>query len=261
MFFTKMTRMRTLSIDLVVARKPILEEDLVTCILSGLGDAYGNVVVSILARPIPVTLEEVYAILLNHEGRMTLQKNNEYIEANMAVKSGKGNTSNWGNKKIQFESSSSLNNRDYYDNNLSGKTRKIKGKAKVQKQPSSLVPFVKFTFKERYTTDECWHMKDDNYVPRPPSRRQQTYTPQMQQGQTVASMTTLALLAQSKLPLKFWGDACKTAIYLINRLPTSVLNHKCPYAKLHQNELDYNLLKTFECAYYPHLRPYNNHKL
>lgn len=49
-------------------------------------------------RLIPATVEEVYAILLNHE-RMELQKNNESIEADMAMRSGKGKTSNWGNKK------------------------------------------------------------------------------------------------------------------------------------------------------------------
>lgn len=86
--------MRTLSMELAATGKPILEEDLVTCILTGLGDAYENIVVSILARPIPATFEKVYVILLNHEARMELKKNNESIEANMAMRSGKGKTSN-----------------------------------------------------------------------------------------------------------------------------------------------------------------------
>lgn len=73
--------------------------------------------------------------------------------------------------------------------------------------------------------------------------------------------TSLTLLAQSKLPLKFWWEACETVVYLLNRLPTYVFNHKSLYAKLYQNESDYSLLKTFGCTRYPHLRPYNNHKL
>ena len=62
--------MRILSIELAVTRKPILKEDLVICILTVLGDAYKIIVVSFLVRPILATLEEVYAILLNHGGRM-----------------------------------------------------------------------------------------------------------------------------------------------------------------------------------------------
>jgi hypothetical protein len=71
----------------------------------------------------------------------------------------------------------------------------------------------------------------------------------------------LALLAQSKLPITYWANAFNTAVYLINRLPTAVLKHQSPYAKLLHKSLDYYLLKIFGCACYPLFRPYNNHKL
>jgi len=73
--------------------------------------------------------------------------------------------------------------------------------------------------------------------------------------------TGLTLLAQSKLSLKHWVDACNTTVYLINRLPTLVLKHQSPYVKLLQKNPNYSLLKVFGCACYPLLRPYNNHKL
>jgi hypothetical protein len=73
--------------------------------------------------------------------------------------------------------------------------------------------------------------------------------------------TGLALLAQSKLPITYWVDAFNTAVYLINRLPTAVLKYQSPYAKLLHKSPNYSLLRTFGCACYPLLRPYNNHKL
>ena len=71
----------------------------------------------------------------------------------------------------------------------------------------------------------------------------------------------LILLAQAKLPLKFWWDYFVAAVYLINRLPTPLLGHLSPYQKLFDKKPDYSFLKVFGCAYFPYLRPYNSHKL
>jgi hypothetical protein len=73
--------------------------------------------------------------------------------------------------------------------------------------------------------------------------------------------TGLTLLAQSHLPSTYWVDAFLTAVYLINRLPTPVLDHHSPYFKLLHKHPDYSLLKIFGCACYPLLRPYTPHKL
>jgi hypothetical protein len=73
--------------------------------------------------------------------------------------------------------------------------------------------------------------------------------------------TALSLLAQSHLAPHYWVDAFLTAVYLINRLPTPVLQHQSPYFKLLQKQPDYSFLKTFGCACYPLLRPYIPHKL
>ncbi|KAK9144280.1 hypothetical protein Sjap_004183 [Stephania japonica] len=71
---------------------------------------------------------------------------------------------------------------------------------------------------------------------------------------------SLVLLAQSQLPMKFWWDACETACFLINRLPTVVLKGLSPYEKLYQKVPDYGILRVFGCACFPYLRPYNKHK-
>ncbi|KAK9098456.1 hypothetical protein Syun_025501 [Stephania yunnanensis] len=71
---------------------------------------------------------------------------------------------------------------------------------------------------------------------------------------------SLVLLAHSKLPLRFWWDACETAVFIINRLPNKTLDDISSYEKLFNTPPDYNLLRVFGCSYFPYLRPYNNHK-
>jgi len=72
--------------------------------------------------------------------------------------------------------------------------------------------------------------------------------------------TTLALLAASSLPKKFWDEACLTSCYLINRLPTPLLKNLSPFEKLFSQVPDYKFLKVFGCACFPNLRAYNSHK-
>jgi hypothetical protein len=73
--------------------------------------------------------------------------------------------------------------------------------------------------------------------------------------------TGLALLAHAHIPLKFWYEAFLTATYLINRLPTRVIDNKCPLERLFNTPPNYSLLRVFGCACWPNLRPYNKHKL
>lgn len=44
--------------------------------------------------------------------------------------------------------------------------------------------------------------------------------------------TARTLLLSANAPIKFWGDAVLTAVFLINRMPSSVLNNKVPYSLL-----------------------------
>lgn len=71
----------------------------------------------------------------------------------------------------------------------------------------------------------------------------------------------LSFLAQSCLPQQFWVDSFVTANYLINCLPTPVLKNCSPHSLLFGKEPDYTHLKTFGCACYPLLCPYNSTKL
>ncbi|KAJ9561852.1 hypothetical protein OSB04_007012 [Centaurea solstitialis] len=61
-----------------------------------------------------------------------------------------------------------------------------------------------------------------------------------------------ALLFQSKLPISFWGEAILTAVHLINRTPSPLLNNQTPYKILFNKTPSYNTIKTFGCLCFAH---------
>ncbi|KAL4576014.1 hypothetical protein LXL04_012102 [Taraxacum kok-saghyz] len=73
--------------------------------------------------------------------------------------------------------------------------------------------------------------------------------------------TGLSLLHHANLPLTFWTHAFQTAVHLINRLPTPILDFKSPYEKLHTTPPIYQKLKPFGCLCYPWLQPYSPSKI
>ena len=73
--------------------------------------------------------------------------------------------------------------------------------------------------------------------------------------------TGRALLHHANLPPSFWSFAFLTITYLINRLPTPLLNMSTPFSLLHKTKPNYFHLHSFGCLCFPWLRPYTNHKL
>lgn len=57
----------------------------------------------------------------------------------------------------------------------------------------------------------------------------------------------IALRVQANLPLKFWGDCVLIATYLINKLPSPLLNNVTSYEKLLGHSPSYAHLRIFGC--------------
>jgi hypothetical protein len=63
---------------------------------------------------------------------------------------------------------------------------------------------------------------------------------------------TRVLLFQNNVPKEFWSDAVLTAIYLINRLPSTKLDYKSPLEIFYQEKININHLKVFGCICFVH---------
>lgn len=91
------------------------------------------------------------------------------------------------------------------------------------------------------------------------------YTPQQngvveRRNQTVVEMARCLLKAMA-VPGPFWGEAVKTAVYLLNRAPSRSLNGVTPYEAWHGRKPNVHHLRTFGCtAHVKKLGP-GQHKL
>lgn len=68
-------------------------------------------------------------------------------------------------------------------------------------------------------------------------------------------------MSKASMPNKYWFYSFAVAVFLINRMPTPILNGLSPWQKLFSSIPDYADLKVFGCSCYPLLRPYNSNKL
>ena len=69
------------------------------------------------------------------------------------------------------------------------------------------------------------------------------------------------LLIESCVPSHFWCEALSTAVYLINRLPSTNLNNYSPYLRLFEHAPDYSNLHIFGCVCFVYLPAHERNKL
>ncbi|GJT67788.1 disulfide-isomerase-like protein [Tanacetum coccineum] len=80
------------------------------------------------------------------------------------------------------------------------------------------------------------------------------YSPQQngvveRRNRTVLS-TTRSMMKAMKLPLNFWAEAVRHAIYILNRVPTRALEDKTPYEALYNRKPNLENLRIFGCTAY-----------
>ncbi|GJV52907.1 zinc finger, CCHC-type containing protein [Tanacetum coccineum] len=80
------------------------------------------------------------------------------------------------------------------------------------------------------------------------------YSPQQngvveRRNRTVLS-TMRSMMKAMKLPLTFWAEAVKLAIYILNRVPTRALVDKTPYEALYNRKPNLENLRIFGCTAY-----------
>lgn len=118
----------------------------------------------------------------------------------------------------------------------------------VQKQFNSLIQVVRsynaLEFKDAayqayFQSQGILHQTSCNYRPQQNARVERKHRHVLE----VAG----ALMLQSGLHLSLWGKSVLTTAYIINRLPSLVLNNKCPYEMLYAEPVDYTLLRSFSC--------------
>ncbi|KAK9067609.1 hypothetical protein SSX86_011720 [Deinandra increscens subsp. villosa] len=73
--------------------------------------------------------------------------------------------------------------------------------------------------------------------------------------------TGLAMLFNAHMPAKYWVDAFTSATFIINRLPSKILNHKAPFELMFSQTPQYGNFRTYGCQVFPYLRDYSLHKL
>ncbi|GJR08976.1 zinc finger, CCHC-type containing protein [Tanacetum coccineum] len=89
------------------------------------------------------------------------------------------------------------------------------------------------------------------------------YSPQqngvVERRNRIVLSTTRSMMKAMKLPLTFWAEAVKHAIYILNRVPTRALVDKTPYEALYKRKPNLENLRIFGCTAYakitiPHLK-------
>lgn len=64
---------------------------------------------------------------------------------------------------------------------------------------------------------------------------------------------SMAMMAYSYLPMKFWNEACFTSVYFINKLLGTTLSDQSPLETLFNVKLYYHHLMMFRCLCYSSL--------
>lgn len=112
---------------------------------------------------------------------------------------------------------------------------------------------LEFNLRDFYTKEGIIHQKTCVEIPQQNARAKRKH-------QHILNVAR-ALRFQSGVPLKFWGHCIVHAVYLINMLPSKVINGKTLYEMLFQKIHEYNHLRVFGCLCFASTLKRARHKM
>jgi transposase InsO family protein len=91
------------------------------------------------------------------------------------------------------------------------------------------------------------------------------YSPQQngvaeRKNRTIVEMAR-TMLHEKKMPTKFWGEAVNTAVYILNRCPTSALKNKTPFEAFSGRKPGVKHMRVFDSLCYTNIPSQLKHKL
>nr|KYP37858.1 Retrovirus-related Pol polyprotein from transposon TNT 1-94 [Cajanus cajan] len=92
-----------------------------------------------------------------------------------------------------------------------------------------------FSLKNFYASKGIIHQTSCPYTPQQNARVERKH-------QHIVNVAW-ALMFQSEIPNKFWSYAIKHAIFLINRVPSPIIQNKTPFELIFNNKLDFSSIK------------------
>ncbi|GJV13453.1 cysteine-rich receptor-like protein kinase 8 [Tanacetum coccineum] len=118
-------------------------------------------------------------------------------------------------------------------------------KTKIQKiRSDNGTKFANNTLTEFFNTKGIIHQTSCPYTPQQNARVERKHRHLLEVAR--------ALQFQANLPKHLWGYCILTATYLINRLPSKILNYKSPYELLYNQPPPLDHLRTIGCRSYVH---------
>lgn len=113
--------------------------------------------------------------------------------------------------------------------------------------------FVNHTVRKIFEDNGTFHRFSCPYTPQQNGRAERKHRHIVETG--------LAMLFNAHIPASYWVDAFTSATFIINRVPSSLLENKSPYELLMKRLPQYSNFRVYGCLVFPYLRDYARHKL
>ncbi|GJV96906.1 retrovirus-related pol polyprotein from transposon RE1 [Tanacetum coccineum] len=264
-----LNEMRSIAYELALTQNPISEEDLVVHIITQLGDEYNSIVAAIKVHESPITYAELFEKLTDFE-RMIKEKDSASLPVIPTINATHRQNSKAPQFQKSFQAYNSndqksrggYGDRSYrpwqsqngirsYLADLSCQFCEITGHATsdcrklasgashhATSNLSALQTYAYYGGPDEILLGDGEYQKlipffsscGISHLTSPPHTPEHNGTAERRHQHIVE--TGLSLLHFSSLPFHYWSHVFQAAVYLINRLPSSVLSFKSPFEML-----------------------------